>query len=74
MGSYASRSQLFNLLPLPPLTGAHLLVAILPGKRVMLRRTQPWFVVLLALLIATGMVVRLLAGAEAVIARVILGE
>ena len=65
---------LFNLLPLPPLTGAHLLVAVLPGNRDVFRRTQPYFVVLLALLMATGVLARLLAPGAAVIARVILGE
>ncbi len=74
VGQLCISFTLFNLLPLPPLTGAHVLVAVLPRKRDVLRRAQPWFVVLLALLIATGVVARLLAPAEAVIARVILGE
>jgi Zn-dependent protease len=64
----------FNLLPLPPLTGVHLLVAVVPSARDALRRAKPFLVVLLALLIATGIVTRLLDPAEAAIARVILGE
>ena len=64
----------FNLLPLPMLTGVHLLIAIMPRKRNVLRRMQPYFVVLLALLIAVGVAARLLAPAEAVIARVMLGD
>jgi hypothetical protein len=47
-------------------------VAVLPRARDALRRTQPYFAALLALLIATGLVARLLAPAEAAIARVIL--
>jgi len=74
VGQLCISFTLFNLLPLPPLTGAHLLVAILPRKRDALRRAQPWFAALLALLIATGMMARLLAPAEAVMARVVMGE
>jgi len=62
----------FNLLPLPQLTAQHLLVAALPGRRDVFRRAQPYFAALLALLIVTGVVPRLLAPAEAAIARVIL--
>jgi Zn-dependent protease len=74
VGQLCVSFTLVNLLPLPPLTGAHLLVAVLPRKRDVFRRAQPWCAALLALLIATGMVVRLLAPAEAVVARVIMGE
>jgi Zn-dependent protease len=74
VGQLCISFTLFNLLPLPPLTGAHLLVAALPLKRDLLRRTQPYVVVLLALLMATGVLAPLLAPGEAVIARVILGE
>ena len=74
VGQLCISFTLFNLLPLPPLAGAHLLVAVLPRKRDVLRRMQPWFVVLLALLIATGVVAWLLAPAEAGIASIILGE
>jgi Zn-dependent protease len=74
VGQLCISFTLLNLLPLPPLTGAHLLVAVLPGKRDVLRRTQPYVVVLLALLMATGVLARLLAPGAAVIARVILGE
>jgi Zn-dependent protease len=74
VGRFCISFTLFNLLPLPPLTGAHLLVAVLPRKRDVLRRAQPYFVVLLALLISTGVVARLFAPIEADIARIILGE
>ncbi|HET7883672.1 MAG TPA: hypothetical protein VFL55_22490 [Acetobacteraceae bacterium] len=52
---------LFNLLPLPPLTGAHLLAAILPGNVDPARRLLPYGTVLLALLVASGMMGRLFA-------------
>jgi Zn-dependent protease len=74
VGQLCISFTLFNLLPLPPLTGMHLLVAVLPRKRDVLRRMQPWFVVPLALLIATGLVARLLAPAGAVTAHFVLGE
>ena len=71
VGQLCVSFTVFNLLPLPPLSGQHILVAVLPQRRDTLRRAQPYFAVLLALLIATGVVVRLLAPAEAAIARVI---
>jgi Zn-dependent protease len=52
---------LFNLLPLPPLTGAHLLAAILPGNVDPTRRLLPYGTVLLALLVASGTMGRLFA-------------
>jgi membrane-associated protease RseP (regulator of RpoE activity) len=74
LGQLCISFTLFNLLPLLPLTGAHLLVAVLPRKRDVLRRAQPYFVVLLALVIATGVAPQLLAPAEAVVAHAIFGE
>jgi Zn-dependent protease len=71
VGQLCVSFTVFNLLPLPPLTGQHILVAVLPQRRDPLRRAQPYFAVLLALLIATGVVARLLGPAEAAIARVI---
>jgi Zn-dependent protease len=74
VGQLCSRFTVFNLLPLPLLTGVHILVAIMPRKRDVFRRTQPYFVVLLALLIVTGVVAGLLAPVETVVARVVVGE
>jgi Zn-dependent protease len=71
VGQLCVSFTVFNLLPLPLLSGQHILVAVLPQRRDTLRRAQPYFAVLLALLIATGVVARLLAPAEAAIARVI---
>jgi len=62
------------VLPLPPLTGSHLLVAIAPQWRDRLRRTQPYAAVLLAVLAVAGVVTRLLGPGYAVLARTVLGE
>ncbi len=65
---------LVNVLPLPPLTGGHLLVAIAPGARERLRRLQPYAAVALAALAIAGLAARALAPAYAVLARAVLGE
>jgi Zn-dependent protease len=72
VGQLCVSFTVFNLLPLAPLTGQHLLVAVWPRKRQALRRSQPYLAVLLALLIVTGVVARLLAPAEAVLRQAIL--
>lgn len=59
LGQLCVSFAVFNLLPLPPLTGQHWLVAIRPGSREALRRTQPYGAVILGLLIVTGVVGRL---------------
>jgi Zn-dependent protease len=74
VGQLCVSFTVFNLLPLPPLTGQHLLVAVLPRARDALRRAQPYFAVLLVLLVATGLVARLLAPAELAVASVVLGD
>jgi Zn-dependent protease len=65
---------LVNLLPLPPLTGAHFLVAIVPGARKGLRRVQPYVAVVLAILAITGLAARALSPTYAVLARAVLGQ
>jgi Zn-dependent protease len=50
----------FNLLPAPPLTGAHFLVAIRPDWRTILPRFYPYAVGVLAVLMLTGILPRLL--------------
>jgi Zn-dependent protease len=64
----------FNLLPLPPLTGQLLLVALLPRTRQALGHIQPYLAVLFAVLIATSIVTRLLAPADAAIGRMLFGD
>ncbi len=65
---------LVNVLPLPPLTGSHLLVAVAPQWRDRLRRVQPYVALLLAALAVAGVITRLLGPAYAVLARAVLGE
>ena len=65
---------LVNVVPLPPLTGSHLLVAIAPQWRDRLRRSQPYAAVLIAVLAVAGVVTRLLGPVYAVLARLVLGE
>ena len=64
---------LVNLLPLPPLTGAHLLVAVVPAWRDRLRRSQPYMAVLLAGLAVAGVFTRALGPIYALLARGVLG-
>jgi Zn-dependent protease len=71
VGQLCVSFSVFNLLPLPPLSGQHLLVAALPRVRDTVRRAQPYFAVFLALLTATGVAARLVAPAGAAITRVI---
>jgi Zn-dependent protease len=65
---------LFNLLPVPPLTGQHWLVAIQPAWREAVTRLQLWFVVPLALLIGGGVAARLLAPGLGLLNRFVSGE
>lgn len=65
---------LINLLPLPPLTGSHLVVALVPSTRDVIRRLHVYAAVLLTALAATGLVTRALAPAYGLVARIVLGE
>jgi Zn-dependent protease len=73
LGQLCVSFTLLNLLPIPILTGQHLLVALLPNRSDTIRRLQPYAAVLLGLLIVTGVMGRLLAPAEAAVASVIFG-
>jgi len=64
---------LVNVLPLPPLTGCHLLVAVAPQWRDRLRRSQPYAAVLLAVLAVAGVFTRLLGPVYAALAGPVLG-
>ena len=74
LGQLCISFTLFNLLPLPPLTGQHLLVAILPRFRDRIARSQVYAAVALALLIASGVAADILAPAQSFLTRVILGD
>jgi Zn-dependent protease len=65
---------LFNVLPLPPLTGAHLIAAVMPKWRDRLRKSQPYAAVGLAILAATGVFTSLLAAPYRILAALVLGE
>ena len=65
---------LCNLLPLPCLTGGHLLIAIMPQWRNVFWRSRMFAAVLLAMLAATGWVTGLLAPAYRLLAGLILDE
>jgi Zn-dependent protease len=64
---------LVNILPLPPLTGAHLIVAIAPQWRERLRWWQPYAAVLLAVLAVGGISTRLLGPLYRLLAGPVLG-
>ena len=65
---------LFNLLPVPCLTGGHLLTVVMPQWDEIFRRSRPFAAVVLAILAATGLVAGLLAPAYGRLAGPILGE
>lgn len=65
---------LFNLLPVPCLTGSHLLVIAMPQWRDAIRKLQPFAAVLLAVLAATGLITGSLAPVHRVLAGPILGH
>jgi Zn-dependent protease len=74
LGQLGVSFTLFNILPLPLLTGQHLLVALFPRSRETFRRAQPFVAAGLALLIISGFAARLIGPAAAVISNVLLNE
>jgi Zn-dependent protease len=74
LGQLCVSFTLFNLLPLPVLTGQHLLVAALPVWRGRITWAQPYVAVLLALLIASGVAARQFAPARELLTRLIMGD
>jgi len=65
---------LFGLLPIPPLAGGHLIVAALPGWRDRLARIELFLGLVLATLVASGIVMRALDPIYQILARLVLGE
>jgi Zn-dependent protease len=63
-----------NVLPLPPFTGAHLLVAAVPQLRDRLARSQTYAAALLAILAVAGVFTRLLDPVYKALAEAVLGE
>jgi Zn-dependent protease len=65
---------LVNLLPVPCLTGGHLLAAVMPQWRDHLRRSQLYAAIALTVLAALGIVTSALGGATRALSRIVLGE
>jgi Zn-dependent protease len=63
---------LINLFPLPPLTGSHLLTAIIPTAGEFMRRYHIYFALALTALAATGIITRTLEPAYRMVAEIIL--
>jgi Zn-dependent protease len=72
VGQLCVSFTLFNLLPLPPLLGQHLLITVWPQKRLAIQRAGPYCAILLVVLVVIGVVARLLAPAEAVVRHAVL--
>ena len=64
---------LINILPLPPLTGAHLLVAAAPACEKLIGRIAPYAGLVLALVAATGMFAKTLGPGYRIFSRWVLG-
>lgn len=64
---------LINILPLPPLTGAHLLVAAAPACEKIIGRIAPYAGLVLALVAATGVFAKTLGPGYRIFSRWILG-
>ena len=65
---------LFNLLPVPPLTGAHLLTAAVPALDKFLRRIAPYCGLALAVIAATGLFATELGPGYRAISRLLFGS
>jgi len=64
---------LINILPLPPLTGAHLLVAAVPAWEKVIPRIAPHAGLALALVAATGVLVKVLEPGYRILSGLVLG-
>ena len=64
---------LTNILPLPPLTGAHLLAVAAPARGKIIARIAPYSGLALAFVAASGVVTNVLTPGYRVVARLILG-
>jgi len=65
---------LINMLPLPPLTGAHLLTAAVPACDKVIRRIAPYAGLVLAIVAATGVFVKILGPGYRALGGLVLGE
>jgi Zn-dependent protease len=74
VGSLSLWFALFNLLPVPPLTGAHLIAAVRPSWGDKARRWQFYSEVALIILAALGVFATVLSPAYRLLAPAVLGE
>jgi Zn-dependent protease len=74
IGELSAWFALVNLLPLPPLTGAHLLTAAMPALNKAVRRIEPYAGVALAVVAATGVFAKVLGPGYRLLGAVVLGE
>jgi Zn-dependent protease len=74
IGQLGAWFALINLVPFPPLTGSHLLTALVPRLREPLRRSQLYAALLLLGVAATGVITSALAPAHRVVVGFVLGE
>jgi Zn-dependent protease len=65
---------LFNLLPLPPLTAAHLLAAAVPAWQKVVRRIEPYAGAVLAVVAATGVFTKVLGPPFRMLVGLVLGK
>jgi Zn-dependent protease len=63
---------LINLFPVPPLTGSHLLTALIPAAGEFIRRYHIYFALALTALAATGLITRVLEPVYRMVAEIIL--
>jgi Zn-dependent protease len=73
VGELSMWFALINILPLPPLTGAHLIVAAVPGWEKVIPRIAPYAGLALALLAATGVFAKTLEPGYRILSRLVLG-
>jgi Zn-dependent protease len=64
---------LLNLIPLPPFTGSHLLVALFPQCRSLVQRSHVYAALLFVVIAWTGVVTNLLEPVYRALARLVLG-
>jgi Zn-dependent protease len=73
IGQLSMWFALVNVLPLPPLTGAHLLTAAIPAWSKAIRRIEPYAGVVLAIVAATGVFAKVLGPVYRLVAGTLLG-
>jgi len=73
VGELSAWFALINILPLPPLTGAHLLTAVVPACDKVIARVTPYAGFALAVIAATGVFAKTLAPGYRILRGLVLG-